>query len=146
LFFSIRLTITDYYMTVPNCSTCVYFTFEVYSGFRVYGVQPYFQQYFSNTMAVSFIGGGNQSTQRKPPTFHMSLTNLMLHRVHFVRAEFKLTTLLVIGTDFIGSCKSNYHMITTTTAPGLFWNISILSIITLKTILVIDEFIIFQCT
>ena len=25
--------------------------------------------------------------------------------------------LLVIGTDCIGSCKSNYHMITTTTAP-----------------------------
>jgi hypothetical protein len=27
---------------------------------------------------------------------------------------FKLTTLVVIGTDCIGSCKSNYHTITTT--------------------------------
>ena len=27
---------------------------------------------------------------------------------------FKLTTLVVIGTDCIGSCKSNYHMIMTT--------------------------------
>jgi hypothetical protein len=26
-------------------------------------------------------------------------------------------TLVVIGTDFIGSCKSNYHMITTTMTP-----------------------------
>jgi len=29
---------------------------------------------------------------------------------------FKLTTLVVIGTDCIGSCKSNYHTITTTMA------------------------------
>ena len=27
------------------------------------------------------------------------------------------TTSVVIGTDCIGSCKSNYHMITATTAP-----------------------------
>jgi hypothetical protein len=30
---------------------------------------------------------------------------------------FELTTLEVIGTDCTGSCKSNYHTITTTTAP-----------------------------
>ena len=30
---------------------------------------------------------------------------------------FKLTTLVVIDTDCTGSCKSNYHMITATTAP-----------------------------
>jgi hypothetical protein len=30
---------------------------------------------------------------------------------------FKLTTLVVIGTDCIGNCKSNYHTITTMTAP-----------------------------
>jgi hypothetical protein len=29
----------------------------------------------------------------------------------------KLTNLVVIGTDCTGSCKSNYHTITTTTAP-----------------------------
>jgi hypothetical protein len=28
------------------------------------------------------------------------------------------TTLVVIDTDYTGSCKSNYHTITTTTAPG----------------------------
>jgi hypothetical protein len=32
------------------------------------------------------------------------------------RSRFKLTTSVVIGTDFIDSCKSNYHMITATTA------------------------------
>ena len=30
---------------------------------------------------------------------------------------FELTTLVVMGTDCPGSCKSNYHMITTTTTP-----------------------------
>ena len=30
---------------------------------------------------------------------------------------FELTTLVVIGTDCIGSCKSNYNMIMTMTAP-----------------------------
>jgi hypothetical protein len=30
---------------------------------------------------------------------------------------FKLTTLVVIGTDCIGKYKSNYHTIMTTTAP-----------------------------
>jgi len=35
------------------------------------------QQYFSYIVAVSFIGGGNQSTQRKPPTYRKSLTNFI---------------------------------------------------------------------
>ena len=37
------------------------------------------------------------------------------HWVHLVWTGLELTTLVVIGTDCIGSCKSNYHMITTTT-------------------------------
>ena len=43
------------------------------------------------------------------------LYHIMLNRVHLVWARFELTTLVVIGTDSIGSCKSNYHIITTTT-------------------------------
>jgi hypothetical protein len=34
-----------------------------------------------------------------------------------LKTRFKLTTSVVIGTDCIGSCKSNYHTITST--PGL---------------------------
>jgi len=41
------------------------------------------------------------------------LYHLMLYRVHLT----KLTTLVVIGTDCTGSCKSNYHTKTTMTAP-----------------------------
>jgi hypothetical protein len=41
----------------------------------------------------------------------------MLYPVHLYWAEFELTTLVVIGPDCIGSYKSNYHAIKTTTAP-----------------------------
>ena len=34
------------------------------------------------------------------------LYRIMMYRVHLVWAEFKLTTLVVIGTDCIGSYKS----------------------------------------
>jgi hypothetical protein len=37
----------------------------------------------------------------------------MLYRVHPAGAGFELTLLAVIGTDCIGSCKSNYHTTTT---------------------------------
>jgi hypothetical protein len=35
----------------------------------VNGVYRHFHQYFSYIVAVSFIGGGNQSTRRKPVVF-----------------------------------------------------------------------------
>ena len=41
------------------------------------GVERHFQQYFSYIVAVNFIGGGNQSTRKKPPTCRKSLTNLI---------------------------------------------------------------------
>ena len=43
----------------------------------------------------------------------------MLYRVQLAGAGFELITLVVIDTDCIGSCKSNYHMITTATPPDL---------------------------
>ena len=39
--------------------------------FVVYGIYRHFQQYISYIVAVSFIGGGNRNTQRKPPTCHI---------------------------------------------------------------------------
>jgi hypothetical protein len=59
----------------------------------------------------TFIGEGNRRTRRKP------LYHIMLYTSPWAR--FELTTSVVIGTDCIGSCKSNYHTITTTTAPCL---------------------------
>jgi hypothetical protein len=45
------------------------------------------------------------------------LYHIMLYPVHLAWAGFELTTLVVIGPDCIGSYKSNYHGIKTTTAP-----------------------------
>jgi hypothetical protein len=45
------------------------------------------------------------------------LYHIMLHRVNLTGVGFELTTLVVIGTDCKGSCKFNYHTITTMTAP-----------------------------
>jgi len=42
------------------------------------------------------------------------VTDKLYHLILWV--GFKLTALVVIGTDCIGSYKSNYHIITTTTA------------------------------
>jgi len=39
----------------------------------VYGVSRHFQHYFSYIVAVSFIGGGNRRTRRKPQTCRKSL-------------------------------------------------------------------------
>jgi hypothetical protein len=44
----------------------------------------------------------------------------MLYRVPLAWTGFELTTLVVICTDCIGSYRSNYHTITTTTPPILF--------------------------
>ena len=50
-----------------------------------------------------------------------TLSHIMLYWVHLVWAGFKLTTLVVIGTDCIGSCKSNYHTITTASLILKWW-------------------------
>jgi len=77
-----------------------------------------FNATFNNISAisVSFISGGHQ---RKPLTRRMQITvelyHIMLYRVHFAWVGFELITLVAIGTDCIGSCKSNSHTITTTT-------------------------------
>ena len=45
------------------------------------------------------------------------LYQIMLHWAYLVWVRFELTTLVVIGTVCIGSCKSNFHTMTTTMAP-----------------------------
>jgi hypothetical protein len=53
----------------------------------------------------------------RPAASHWQLDHIMLYRVHLARAGFELTTWVVIGTDWIDSCKSNYHTIMTPTTP-----------------------------
>jgi len=49
-----------------------------------YGVLRHFQHYFSYIVAVSSIGGGNQSTRRnhRPVASHFKLYHIMFYRVH----------------------------------------------------------------
>jgi hypothetical protein len=54
-----------------------------------------FKQYFSYISAVSFIGGGHG---RKSQIYRMSLTPCRV---------LNLTTLVMLGTDYTGRCKSN---------------------------------------
>ena len=43
---------------------------------QVYGVYRHFQQYYCYILAVSFIGGGNRSTQRKPLSLQSASHNV----------------------------------------------------------------------
>jgi hypothetical protein len=79
-----------------------------------------FQQYFCFIVTLSFIDGGNRSTRRKPSICDKSLTNFITYScIEYTSpwAGFEFTILVVIGTDCIGSCISNYHVITNMMIP-----------------------------
>ena len=88
-----------------------------------YSIWRPFQQHFSYLVVVCYIGEGNRRTRRKPPTCRKPLTTFITKcciKYTSPWAGFVLTTLVVIGNDRIGSHISNYHTITTTTAPHSF--------------------------
>jgi hypothetical protein len=76
--------------------------------------------YFSYIVAVSLNGGGKRSNRRRLHIFRKSDKLTLSHNVVSNtprKTGFENTTLVMMGTDCIGSCKSNYHAITTTTFP-----------------------------
>ena len=72
-------------------------------------------------MAVSFIGEGNRRTRRKPVASHWQ--TLSHNGVLLAPIEIRTHNISGIGTNRVGSCKSNYHTITATTGPQMFWDI-----------------------
>jgi hypothetical protein len=61
----------------------------------------------------------------------------IVYRVHLAWAKFELTTLVVIGIDSIGNCKSNYHTITTTTTLWKSENVEIITLYMYITLLIL---------
>jgi hypothetical protein len=74
-----------------------------------------------SVLLVEKTGGPGEN--HRPVASHwqtLSHKNVMLYTLSWSR--FELTTSVVIGTDCIGSCKSNYHTIMATTAPQVLCN------------------------
>jgi len=74
---------------------------------------------WQSVLLVEETGGPGENHQP------VKLYHIMLYTSPWSR--FELTTSVVIGTDCIGSCKSNYHTITSHDWP-CFWDDSVLII------------------
>ena len=78
---------------------------------------------FSNISVISWQSvllveeTGVQEKTTDMPQIDDKLYHIVLYRVHLSCLGFEPTTLVAIGTYCTGSCESNYHTITTTTAP-----------------------------
>jgi len=84
-----------------------------------------FNATFNNISVISWQsvllmeGTGGSEENNQHVASHWQLYHIKLYTSPCSR--FELTTSVVIGTDYIGSCKCNYHTITATTVPLRHW-------------------------
>jgi len=87
------------------------------SGWRLWCITPL------STIFIWIVAVSRSYLWRKPEkTYHLPQITDQLYHIMFIEytsplAGFELSTIVIIGTDCKGSCKSNYHSSTTTTAP-----------------------------
>ena len=71
------LQVTDKLYSVISCQSVLLADETEVPGENHRPAASHWQTLFSYIVSVSFIGGGNWSTQRKPPTCYKSLTNFI---------------------------------------------------------------------
>jgi hypothetical protein len=95
--FRLRMRRT-YFQTMTNVTSC-------------HVTRHFLSRHFRSCAVVPFPANTNWAV----PIYYFY--HIMLYRAHLACAGFELATLVVMGTDCIGSCKSNYHTITTMMTP-----------------------------
>ena len=101
-------------ITMDHTSTSLLYLWSEEKGLELWWLTPIFQQHFSHISAVSFIGERNRSTTRETTDLPY-VTNKLPHIMYTSPCSGIKLTLLVIFSDYTGSCRSSYQTITTTT-------------------------------
>ena len=67
-------------------------------GLGLWCLKILFQQYFSYIMAVSFIGGGNRSTEKTNDLSQVTddIYHIMLYSVHLAKSKIRTLNLQVV--------------------------------------------------
>jgi hypothetical protein len=126
---SLTLRITEtWHLCNHRELVCLFFSWVTWWHFLLIDWLVWFLVFiatFNNISVMSDKCPGGQFYGWRKPEYPQETTDklfhIMLYRVHLAWVRFELTTLVVIGTDCICSCKSNYHTITTTTSPFINW-------------------------
>jgi hypothetical protein len=112
----------DYGNVTTVCYLWVFILFYIMNNLKIWLVDfMVFNATFNNISAISWRSVLLVEETRVPGENHrpVAVTDKLYHIVLYISplSGCEPKTSVVIGTDYTGSCKSNYHTITATTAP-----------------------------